>query len=92
MAKQADRLISHWHQTIENLQESPQKFYNNLVQAISQRNLPDIDISRIEYREGGVFSAKRLYLRVKRKEHIFDICAFPFGSGFYFSWWLGEKL
>ncbi len=92
MPKQADKSLAHWHQTIENLHESPQRFYNNLVQAISQRKLPDIDISRIEYREGGVFSAKRLYLRVKRKEYIFDICAFPFGNGFFFSWWLGEKL
>lgn len=90
MAKQADKLLSHWHQSIPNLQESPQKFYNNLVQAISERNLPGIDISKIEYREGGVFSAKRLYLRVRRKEDIFDICAFPFGNGFFFSWWLGE--
>ncbi len=92
MAKKADRIHAHWHYSFSNLQESPQKFYNNLVQAISQRKLPGIDISRVEYREGGVFSGKRLYLRVQRKEYIFDICAFPFGSGFYFSWWLGEKL
>ncbi|MCP4368561.1 MAG: hypothetical protein GY797_10690 [Deltaproteobacteria bacterium] len=92
MAKQADRLFSHWHQSIPNLQESPQKFYNNLVEAISLHNIPGIDISRIDYREGGVLSAKRLYLRVKRKELIFDICAAPFGNGFFFSWWLGDKL
>ncbi len=92
MAKQADIIRSHWHQSIPNLQESPQKFYNSLVEAISQRNIPSIDISRIDYREGGVFSAKRTYLRVRRKEHIFDICAAPFGSGFFFSWWLGEKV
>ncbi len=91
MAKQADLPLAHWHHSFNNLQESPQKYYNNVVQAISQRKLPDIDISRIDYREGGVLSGKRLYLRVQRKEHIFDICAFPFGSGFYFSWWLGRK-
>lgn len=92
MAKRAPIPLSHWHHSFENLQESPQKFYNSLVEAISQRNIPGIDISRIDYREGGVFSAKRLYLRVQRKEHIFDICAAPFGSGFFFSWWLGEKI
>jgi len=92
MAKRAPIILSHWHHSIENLQESPQKFYNSLVEAISQRQIPGIDISRIDYREGGVFSAKRTYLRVKRKEHIFDICAAPFGSGFFFSWWLGEKI
>jgi hypothetical protein len=92
MAKRAPLPLSHWHHSFENLQESPQKFYNSLVEAISQRNIPGINISRIDYREGGVFSAKRLYLRVQRKEHIFDICAAPFGSGFFFSWWLGEKI
>ena len=92
MAKRAPLPRGHWHQSIQNLQESPQKFYNSLVSAISQRKLPDIDISRIDYREGGVFSAKRLYLRVQRKEHIFDICAAPFGSGFFFSWWRSEKI
>ena len=92
MAKRAPIILSHWYHSIEGLQESPQKFYNNLVEAISKRKLPDIDISRIDYREGGVFSAKRTYLRVRRKEHIFDICAAPFGSGFFFSWWLGEKV
>jgi hypothetical protein len=92
MAKPAPILRAHWHHSIKDLQESPQKFYNNLVQAISERNIPGIDISRIDYREGGVFSAKRLYLRVQRKEHIFDICAAPFDSGFFFSWWRGEKI
>ncbi len=92
MAKKAPIILSHWHHSIENLQESPQKFYNALVEAISQRNIPGINISRIDYREGGVFSAKRTYLRVQRKEHIFDICAAPFGSGFFFSWWLGERI
>ncbi len=92
MTKRVTHLKAHWHHSFKNLQESPQKFYNNLVQAISERNIPGIDISRIEYREGAVFSAKRLYLRVKRKEHVFDICAAPFGSGFFFSWWRGVKV
>lgn len=39
-----------------------------------------------------MFSAKREYLRVRRKEHLFDVCAAPFGTGFFFSWWLGESV
>ena len=34
-------------------------------------------VSRIDHREGGILSAKREYLRVRRKELIFDICARP---------------
>ena len=36
-------------------------------------------------------SADRLYLRVIRKGKIFDICGAPFGSGFFVSWWLGDR-
>src|SRR5467141_3180264 len=39
---------------------------------------------------GGVFSAKREYLTVSRMEHTFDICAAPFGNGFFVSWRLSE--
>ncbi len=92
MAKQAPIILSHWYHSIEGLQESPQKFYKALVESILQRQVPDIEISRILYQEGGVFSAKREYLRVQRKEHFFDICAAPFGNEFFVSWWLGEKI
>jgi len=46
----------------------------------------------VEFHEGGALSAKREYLRVLRREHIFDICAAPYGNGFFISWWLGEEL
>ena len=44
----------------------------------------------IKHKEGGIFSSKRVYLRVTRKNHAFDICGAPFGNGTFFSWWLGE--
>lgn len=90
MAKKVSLILSHWYHSIEGLQESPQQFYSSLEQAINQRQIPNIKLSRVDYREGGVLSAKREYLRVCRKEHIFDICAAPFGNGFFVSWWLGE--
>ncbi|HHT9126697.1 MAG TPA: hypothetical protein ACFYD6_12925 [Candidatus Brocadiia bacterium] len=92
MARKVSLLLSHWNKLIEGLQESPQQFYASLEEAIKRRQIPNIDLSRLDYREGGVFSAKREYLRVRRKEHIFDVCAAPFGSGFFFSWWLGESV
>ena len=35
-------------------------------------------------------SANRQYLRMHRGKHAFDICAAPFGNGFFVSWWLTE--
>lgn len=89
-ARTASILLSHWHQLFSDWQESSKKIYSSLEEEIKQRKIPNIKISRIAYKEGGVLSAKREYLRIKRKEHIFDICAAPFGTGFFISWWLGE--
>jgi len=89
MARKVSVVLSHWYQLIEGLQESPQRFYGALEHAIRSRQLPKIDRTRINYKEGGLLSAKREYFRVRRKEHLFDVCAAPFGNGFFVSWWLG---
>lgn len=83
-------VISHWNQLLSGLQASPKEFYAAVEQAIEQRQVPDTKRSRVDWHEGGLFSAKREYLRVKRKEYIFDICGAPFGTGFFVSSWLGE--
>jgi len=90
MARQISHIISHWHQLIEGLQASPQAVYTQLDQAIAKRELPKAKFSRVKHRESGLFSPKRVYFRVGRKELIFDICAAPYGRGFFVSWWLGE--
>ena len=92
MAKQNLQVLSHWYNLIEGLQESAQEFYSSLEQGVASKELPNIKISRIEYKEGGLISAKREYLRIKRKDLIFDVCAAPFGKGFFVSWWLGTKI
>lgn len=91
MAEQVAEILSRWHRLTEGLQVSSQAFYTAVEQAIERRKLPDVRVSRVEHSEGGILSAKRQYLRVCRKEHIFDICAAPFGpAAFFVSWWLGE--
>lgn len=92
MAKKVGAILSHWYHHTENMQDSPQRFYTAFEEAIKVRELPDVKLSRTHYREGGLLSAKREYLRVTRRELIFDICAAPFGKGFFISWWLGEPL
>jgi len=91
MAKpQVSDIVSHWYTSMDGLQTSSLDFYAAVEQAIAKHQIPDARTSRVDWREGGVFSAKREYLRVRRKEFVFDICAAPFGTGFFFSWWLGE--
>lgn len=83
-------VFSHWYHLMESFQTSSLDFYKLVEEALARRNLPDIHWSRIDYKEGGLLSAKREYLRVKRKQFVFDVCAAPFGNGFFVSWWLGE--
>ena len=83
-------IFAHWYHLVEGLQHSPKEFYSLIKQSLQQRNLPDIKTYEVTAREGGIFSDSREYLRVIRKEHIFDICGAPFGNGFFVSWWLGE--
>jgi hypothetical protein len=83
-------VISHWNKFIENLEASPMEFYASVEQAIQKRQVPDTKTSRVDWREGGAFSARREYLRVAREKLVFDVCGAPFGTGFFFSWWLAE--
>ena len=83
-------VVSHWDNLHENLQTSVQEFYGALEEALERRSIPGAQISRIERQEAGLLSANREYLRVTRERLYFDICAAPFGTGFFMSWWLTE--
>lgn len=89
-AKPPSSIVSHWYHLIDGLQTSPLKFYEAVETAITKRQAPDAKASRVQWREGGMFSAKREYLRIQRQKLVFDICGAPFGRGFFISWWLGE--
>jgi hypothetical protein len=80
-------VVSHWHKIYGNFFTSPLDFYAMVEQAIAQWDLPDIRISRVTWKEGGLLSDKREYLRVNRGRLNVDICAAPYGTGFFFSSW-----
>ncbi len=82
-------IFSHWNTMVEGLDISTKDFYGALEDAIKAKKVPDTKHMSVSWNEGGVLSAKRQYLRVRRKEHAFDICCAPFGNGTFFSWWLG---
>lgn len=87
-----DDVISHWYYLFEGLQQPTQDFYARLEEAIKERNMKDVKILRTEVQEGGILSAKRLYLQVLRKSLVFDVCGAPFGNGFFVSWWLRDPM
>jgi hypothetical protein len=89
MAKEPT-VISHWHNFIENFQTSPMWFYDSLEAAVQRRLIPEIHGARVEHKEGGLASAGRQYVRLHRGKTAFDICAAPFGTGFFVSWWFNQ--
>lgn len=83
-------VLSHWHKLVDGFEASPLEYYAAVEEAVRAREIPEAHISRVEYREGGIFSAARLYLRVRHRRLAFDICGAPYGRGFFFSSWLVE--
>ena len=52
-------VISNWHHPIENFQTSTMEFYAAVEQALVAKEIPDYTVSRIDWREGGVLTARR---------------------------------
>lgn len=81
-------VLSHWHHLVDNFNTSTLDFYAGVEEAVKVREVPDCEFSRVTFKEAGFASAKREYLRIRRRKITFDLCAAPFGRGFFFSSWL----
>lgn len=86
----ATTIISHWNQMIPGMDQSSQEFYTMVESGLESLRLKNIRMERINLAEGGIFSAKRQYLQVRRDDQVFHVCAAPFGASFFISWWLGN--
>lgn len=75
---------------IPGMQQSSQEFYREVESALHTQHLKNIRIERVNLSEGGIFSAKREYLQIRRDDQVFHVCAAPFGPNFFISWWLGN--
>lgn len=82
---QPAEVIEHWIAFVEGFQLSAQEFYQSLERELKERDVPGLEICRIEFAEGGLLSDKRSYLRLSRERLVFDVCAAPFGKSYFFS-------
>lgn len=78
-------VLNHWIAFADGFSFSPQEFYAGLEKEMQVRQIPGLEISRVEFSEGGLLSDKRLYLRLLRERLAFDLCAAPFGTTYFFS-------
>lgn len=84
-------VISHWSHFFNSFALSSNAFYAELEKALKIHEMPNSQISRTTHKEGGLLSASREYLRIKHGDLVFDVCAAPFGTDFFISWWLYES-
>ncbi len=82
--KQAD-VIDHWYALVPDFTTSSKEFYAAVEQELVDRQVPGLEIHHVDFAEGGVLSQKREYLRMTRERLVFDICAAPFGTSYFFS-------
>jgi len=84
-------VLNHWAHTFQDFSLSAKEFYETLQKRVEKQKMPDTKTGYITHKEGGVFSASREYFRVQHRNLVFDICAAPFGTNFFISWWLFES-
>ena len=82
--KQQDA-IDHWYALIPGFNTSAKDFYAAIEKELKDRQVPGLDIFYVDFAEGGILSNKREYLRMTRERLVFDICAAPFGTSYFFS-------
>ena len=92
MAQPIPLPTSHWLHDFPNLKHSASEFYSEVENALNARVIPQSTSSRISLNQTGIFSSKREYLRVVNGGQTFDVCAAPYGTGFFISWWYGERV
>src|SRR6266536_3879776 len=78
-------LLTHWYSLIPGFNTSTKEFYQGIESELKERQVPGLEIARVEFAEGGLLSSKREYLRMTRERLVFDICAAPFGTAYFFS-------
>ncbi len=82
--KNAD-VIDHWYALVPGFNSSSKEFYDGIEKELKTREVPGLEIFRVDFAEGGVLSQKREYLRMTRERLVFDICAAQFGTAYFFS-------
>jgi len=80
----------HWQHSFD-FEFSAEEFYQSVQEEITNRKIPDVKFSRVKYSQGGLFSGSREYLHIVKDEFIYDICAAPYGTGFFVSMWYVER-
>lgn len=85
-----DTILSNWSVLIDDFDTSGIEFFERVKHNVRAREVPDVRFKEVLYKDGGFLSDRRTYLRIKRGHVAFDLCASPYGTGYFFSWWVQQ--
>ena len=84
-AVKRNRLLSYWNHLFDLPICSPKEFYAEVEKNLEDRKVPDLQHWHMLMQEKSLLSRSRLYLQMRRERLVFEICAAPFGTGFFVS-------
>lgn len=90
MPNASGNILARWQTSLENIACSPLEFYELVECFLIASELPNLTFSQITRNEGGWFSPRRVYLRIRYQKLYFDVSAFVAGNALIASWWLHE--
>jgi hypothetical protein len=60
-------VLQHWIAFVEGFVLSSSEFYDSVEKELKVREVPGMEMARVEFSEGSILSDKRLYLRMVRE-------------------------
>lgn len=83
--------IGNWSVLYPNMNHDPEEYYQKIVDILTKREVPNFNHTKRTFKQGGMISHQRLYLEVSRGDYIYHICGAPWGTDFFFSWWMRKR-
>ena len=82
-----------WNHYFPGIEFSAKEFYTTIQKNVEDRKIPGAIVLLVDFSEyGSVMDTYRTYLRIRNRRFVFDICAAPYGEGFFVSSWMGEDV
>ncbi len=76
---------AHWYAPMLDYETDAAEFYAAIKAEVGSREFPGVEVSHITFKEGGLLSSAREYLRIRRERLLFDVGCGPFGKCWYYS-------
>jgi hypothetical protein len=78
----------NWNHLFPNMQFDPEEFYKLVEENLAEWEIQNVRTGRRIFKQGSIISHQRVYLEIAGGDYVYHVCAAPYGTGFFFSWWL----